>query len=104
MLTGAAGSVSLCGYNTALDILQTGVPAVLVPFDEGGEVEQGLRAKGLARLPGIRVVAAGELTPGSLLGALAAACADPRRAVPATGFDGAAQSVAIAAAMAEARG
>ena len=48
MLYHAAASVSLCGYNTALDVLQSGVPAVLVPFDNGGEVEQSLRAEALA--------------------------------------------------------
>jgi len=45
MLYHAAASVSLCGYNTALDILQAGTPAVFVPFDDGSEVEQGLRAR-----------------------------------------------------------
>jgi len=58
LLTGAAASVSMCGYNTALDVLQAGVPAVLIPFDDGGEVEQGLRADALAALP-VRIGVAG---------------------------------------------
>lgn len=103
MLTGAAASVSLCGYNTALDLLQTGVPAVLVPFDAGREVEQGLRADSLASLPGIRVLRSAELTPAALAQAVAEVIAAGRRPVPDAGFDGAARSVALACAMAEAR-
>ncbi len=39
MLHHAACSVSMCGYNTALDLMQTGTASVFIPFDEGGEVE-----------------------------------------------------------------
>ena len=65
MLYHAAASVSLCGYNTALDILQAGTPAVFVPFDDGSEVEQGLRARALADFsPICRLeTGAGSLTP-----------------------------------------
>ncbi|WP_282158797.1 glycosyltransferase family protein [Shimia thalassica] len=62
MLHGAAASVSMCGYNTALDLLQTGVPAVLVPFDDGGEVEQTLRAKSLAHQSAMDVLTARDAT------------------------------------------
>lgn len=103
MLAGAAASVSFCGYNTAMDLLQTGVPAVLVPFDDGGEVEQGLRAHALGRLPGMQVVTAQRLSPEALLDALARATADPRRDLAAMRFDGADQTVAIATQLAAAR-
>ncbi|SHJ49088.1 Predicted glycosyl transferase [Shimia gijangensis] len=63
MLHGAACSVSMCGYNTALDLLQTGIPAVLVPFDDGGEVEQTLRARSLAQQPAMDVLMAADMTP-----------------------------------------
>ena len=95
LLAGAVGSVSLCGYNTAMDLLQTGVPAVLVPFDEGGEVEQGLRAEALEKLGGFRVLRADALTPAVMREALAAAIGDARRPVTFD-FDGARRSVAIA--------
>ena len=52
----AAGSVSQCGYNTTLDLLRTGVPALVVPFAEGGEDEQTRRAERLARLGALRVL------------------------------------------------
>ena len=103
MLPRAAASVSMCGYNTALDLVQAGTPAVFVPFDAGGEVEQGLRAGALSALPGIRVLPAAELTPEALNNALAAVLADPPRPTGGLKFDGAAQSVAIACAMAQAR-
>lgn len=45
VLERAAVSVSQCGYNTFADLLQTGVPAVVVPFEAPGEDEQRLRAE-----------------------------------------------------------
>ncbi|WP_033069524.1 glycosyltransferase family protein [Thalassospira australica] len=41
----AAVSVSQAGYNTLMDVLATGTPAVMVPFAEGGESEQTERAE-----------------------------------------------------------
>jgi predicted glycosyltransferase len=52
----AAISVSQCGYNTALDIVRAGVPAVVVPFDDNGDSEQTVRADRLAALNAVRVV------------------------------------------------
>ena len=49
MLTRCAAAVGQCGYNTAIDWLQAGVPGVFVPFAEAGEVEQTLRAGSLQR-------------------------------------------------------
>jgi predicted glycosyltransferase len=52
----ATASVSQCGYNTSLDILQSQVPALVVPFAEGGESEQMDRALRLERLGAVRVL------------------------------------------------
>jgi predicted glycosyltransferase len=57
----SAASVSQCGYNTALDILRAGVPALVVPFAEGGEDEQLKRARLLERLGALRVAEQHEL-------------------------------------------
>jgi len=103
MLYHAAASVSMCGYNTALDLLQAGPPAVLIPFDAGQETEQTLRAHSLATLPGIKVLTSADLTPDSLCQAVAATIAAPPRSNHALRFDGAAQSVAIACDMGKAR-
>lgn len=95
MLYHAKTSVSMCGYNTALDILQAGAPAVFVPFDDGGEIEQSLRANALANLPGIEVVSAKDLSPENILAAIARANAAPRRTPTLSGFKGAAETVRI---------
>jgi predicted glycosyltransferase len=95
MLTGAAASVSMCGYNTAMDVLETGVPAVLVPFDEGGELEQGLRADALGKLPGIRVLPQDRLDGHTLVAALEHVRHAPPRPPREVGMDGAVRSVEI---------
>ena len=63
-LRAAAASVSQCGYNTTLDLLRTGVPALVVPFAEGGEDEQTRRAERLERARrGARAAAAAPTAP-----------------------------------------
>lgn len=95
MLHHAAASVSMAGYNTALDLLQTGTPAVLIPFDAGGETEQSLRAQALARLPGIEVVPTAALTGAALLAAVKQATSAPPRGPGTSGFDGAQNTVRL---------
>ncbi len=95
MLHHAAASVSMCGYNTALDILQSSVPAVFVPFDGGDEVEQGLRAAALGGLDGIETLATKELNARNLMAKITAAQSSPRRIPQEAGFDGAARTVDI---------
>ncbi|KIC12586.1 glycosyltransferase [Leisingera sp. ANG-M1] len=104
MLSHAAASVSMCGYNTALDLLQAGTPAVLVPFDAGNETEQGLRAASLAPLDGIQVVKTADLSPAMLCTAVNSALRASRRVAGGFRFDGAARSVEIAAELAGERG
>lgn len=60
-MRGSAASVSQCGYNTALDVLRAGVPALVVPFADGGEDEQLKRARRLERLGALRVAEQHEL-------------------------------------------
>lgn len=103
MLPLAAASVSMCGYNTALDLLQSGTPAVLIPFDAGTEVEQGLRANSLSPQNGIEVVTSGDLTPETLCAAVRSIIAVPRRATDGFHFDGATRTVEIATELAEQR-
>ena len=54
-LARASGSVSQCGYNTALDIVRTRVPALVVPYATPEEDEQMRRARRLERLGVLRV-------------------------------------------------
>ncbi|MEM8731439.1 MAG: glycosyltransferase [Pseudomonadota bacterium] len=95
MLFHAAASVSMCGYNTALDVLQAGTPAVFVPFDAGNEVEQSLRADSLSALPAITSVASKDLTADSLLDALGRVRSDGRRSGSDLADNGAAETVRI---------
>ncbi|WP_299602186.1 glycosyltransferase [uncultured Tateyamaria sp.] len=95
LLVGATASVSMCGYNTALDVLQTGVRAVFVPFDDGGEVEQGLRADALTTLPAVSVLRQADLSGPTLANAINTLTQQDRRNPRTTGMDGASASVDI---------
>ena len=59
----ARASISQCGYNTAMEIIQAQVPALVVPFADGGEDEQLKRARRLEKLGVMRVLEQKELTP-----------------------------------------
>jgi predicted glycosyltransferase len=96
MLNHVAASISMCGYNTALDLLQANTPAVLIPFDAGNEVEQGLRANSLMPLDGFEALRTADLTPQSLIATLQRVLAAPRRLETQFQFDGAARAVDIA--------
>tara|TARA_R110002049_G_scaffold307712_2_gene509106 strand:- start:78517 stop:79653 length:1137 start_codon:yes stop_codon:yes gene_type:complete len=95
MLYGASVSVSLCGYNTALDVLQSGCRAVFVPYDAGNEVEQGIRADALAKQPDITVLRNADLTSETLLGAVDQVQRAPARVAMQRGWDGAARTVEV---------
>jgi predicted glycosyltransferase len=96
MLHHASASVSLCGYNTALDVLQSGVPAVFIPFDAGGEVEQTIRAETLGGLPGIETIRTSALDGDALRQALARVTRSGARDAGGIGLGGAAETVRLA--------
>ena len=103
MLNHARASVSMCGYNTAMDILQTGVPAVFVPFDAGGEVEQGLRAQALSARSNISVLNDADLGVDTLLSAIENSI-NAAPVLPSNeGFDGAENAVRIVTKLVKAR-
>jgi len=77
-------SVSQAGYNTVMELLAAGTRAVVVPFAEGGETEQPVRARLLADRGLLTVVAPETLTPASLAAGIDAA---DRGARPAVSFD-----------------
>ncbi|MGH7093662.1 MAG: glycosyltransferase family protein [Stellaceae bacterium] len=74
-------SVSQAGYNTALDLIAARVPAVLVPFAEGNETEQAIRAEYLAARGVAELVRESELTPHMLAAAIERAVARPPAAL-----------------------
>ena len=81
-LAGCACSVSQAGYNTVVDILKSGAPSVLVPFDAAGETEQSHRARRLEAIGRAVVLPEADLTPQRLKEAIIAAQALPSRTVP----------------------
>jgi predicted glycosyltransferase len=72
----SALSLSQGGYNTTMDLLRAGTPAVVAPFADGGENEQTVRTSRLAELGVLRMVPAAALGDRErLLAALVAAAA-----------------------------
>lgn len=95
ILSRAALSVSQAGYNTVLDILVTGVRAVLVPFAAGGETEQGLRARILEERGRAVVTPEAGLTAGTLAAAVDEALAGPTPGPAGFALDGAAKTAEV---------
>ena len=91
----AALSISQAGYNTTMDVLRAGVPAVVVPYETASETEQRLRAELLARRGLVKVVPAAELSPTRLAEAIADALARPSRAAANIDFSGATRTAEI---------
>jgi predicted glycosyltransferase len=70
-------SVSQAGYNTALDILAAHVRSVLVPFADGHETEQLVRAEFLAARGVCELLREDRLSPQALAAAIARAASRP---------------------------
>ena len=66
----ARASVSQAGYNTALEVVRSGVPALLVPYVTPQEDEQSRRARRLERMRAVRVHDPGRLEPAALAAAI----------------------------------
>ena len=75
LLHRAAVSVSQAGYNTAADLLDAATPAVLVPFADGGEKEQTIRAQVMAEAGRAVVLRNEDLSASRLAAAVTAALA-----------------------------
>lgn len=71
-MRGAAVSLSQCGYNTALDIVRAGVPALVVPYGAEREDEQRNRARRLEELGAMRCLLESQMTPATLAAELSA--------------------------------
>lgn len=73
LMAGCHLSVSQAGYNTVMELIALKCPAVVVPFAEGGESEQTLRARMLTERKVLGMVDPEFLTPGTLAAAIDAA-------------------------------
>ena len=63
-------SVSQCGYNTTMELLQSGIKALVVPFHCFGENEQMNRAKRLQKAGAIQLLEPSVLSPQTLTQAM----------------------------------
>jgi predicted glycosyltransferase len=95
-------SISQAGYNTVVEVLSAGIPAVVVPFAAGSEPEQRLRAQVLADYGALTVVDESSLTPATLaagvhraLDAARPESAEARPPRPALNMDGAAKTARL---------
>lgn len=90
----ARASLSQCGYNTALDLVVSGVPALVSPYETATENEQRGRAEKLAALGALQCLPPLALAPASLARAIEALLRfTPRPA--ALALDGAQRSAEI---------
>jgi predicted glycosyltransferase len=95
----ARASLSQCGYNTALDLVVSGVPALVVPYQTVTENEQSQRAERLAALGAMLHLQADALRPDALATAIEQLLAfKPHPA--ALALDGAERSASILAQLA----
>ncbi len=65
-------SISQCGYNTAMDIVVSRVPALVIPYAAEREDEQRNRARRMAALDLLRCLEPAGLEPETLAGSMAA--------------------------------
>ena len=93
----AAGSVSQCGYNTTMDLLASGVPALVVPYHTPHDFEQSTRAARLADAGLVRTLAPDALDEAAL-GRELAALLDFKPAHTGLNLDGAATTAQIVVA------
>ena len=96
-------SVSQGGYNTLMEVLQTGVPAVIVPFAGGAETEQTLRARLLADHGRIQLLEESALSPTTLAQAIDEAARRSTSLAPPVRLDGARVSAELLAGWLSAR-
>ncbi|AMJ61873.1 glycosyltransferase family protein [Bosea sp. PAMC 26642] len=99
-------SISQAGYNTVLDLVAAGRPAIVVPFDAGGETEQAIRAQAMADAGLAKcMLLSGEeaLTPGRLAAAIDGMIGRIAPAAVAIDREGAAKSARIIAGLLDAR-
>ncbi len=99
LLARARLSISQGGYNTVLEVLAAGVPAVVVPFSASGETEQALRARAFAARGLLAAVEAAPLTAEALAAGISEALARPPRGLTDIKTDGAAETARLLASM-----
>ena len=104
LMSKAAVFVGQAGYNTVMDIVATHARAVLVPFEEGRETEQRMRAETLAARGWVSMLPESRLDPLALADAIRTARALPRPDTALIALDGAETTARAVERLSEARG
>ena len=82
LLAKAALSISLAGYNTCMNLLNTGTPALLLPFAGHGNQEQTIRASKLRKAGIAGTLEAADLEPARFAARIEEALDMPRKPNP----------------------
>ena len=85
-------SVSMAGYNTSMNIMAAGTPALVRPFAQNRE--QRLRAERLARLGGLQILSDKDLDPERLAGLMRRMLEEKERPGGVIDLDGAEKTAA----------
>jgi len=91
-LAAADLSISMAGYNTCMNVLATGVPALMYPF--GQNREQRMRVTGIGSMANVELIEQPDLVPERLAHAIETMLEKPRF-LPTIRLDGAEQTAAI---------
>lgn len=93
LLGRAVLSISQAGYNTVVDLAAAKPRAILIPFSDGGEREQTIRAQALAARGLAQLLPAESLTPHALADAVRGALTQPAPDWAGFTLDGASRAV-----------
>lgn len=88
-------SVSQAGYNTMLEVLEAGTPAVVIPYSDEREKEQAIRARMLRDCGLVELIENEELTPKRLAQAVDRVWQRPRTARPTIKMNGASTAASL---------
>ncbi|MDX1489443.1 MAG: glycosyltransferase, partial [Acidiferrobacterales bacterium] len=97
LLRNCALSVSQAGYNTMLEVLEAGAPAVVIPYSDEREKEQAIRARMLRDCGLVELIDNEKLTPRCLAQAVDRVWHRPRTARPTIRMNGASTSASLIA-------
>lgn len=98
LLANADLAILQCGYNTAMDVIQSGVRALFVPFEGDGETEQITRARAFVKRFGCGLIREQDLTAPRLAEEVARLRGTPKPDYGGVRCDGIAQTVVLAEA------
>ena len=104
LLANADLAILQCGYNTAMDVVQSGVRALFVPFEGEGETEQITRARAFTERFGCGLIRERDVDADRLAVEVARLRAQPKPDYGGIGCDGIAKTIALAETAIRGRG